>query len=794
MKQETVRINKKFDLELENCYFPEYMQALKEDMMNEPRYASIEQALIITNAYKEHEDCSKILKRAYALHDSLCQMNIRIEPSEKIVGNRTSGVRAGVVFPESGISWVEREIDTLATRVQDKFNVHPLDAKIFKEVIVPYWKGHTLEDIVYDNIGEIETPVKKVVKINQKDHAQGHINPNCERWLQMGPVGILNEAKKYLDTCNDSNHDYYLATVIVYEGVLKFISRYRDLALELAKDDDANRSNLEKIASNCDAILNQSELDFHGAVQSLWFLFVILHMESNASSFSPGRMDQYLYPYYQKAINNGVSNQEIFEILCGFWLKCNQIVYMRNKEGAKYFAGFPIGFNVALGGKDIHDQDMTNELSYLCLKVQEYIGLPQPNLSVRLHANSPQEFLVEVSRVIGKGSGMPQVFNDESIIPALINKGISVEDAYNYSIVGCVELTTSGNNLGWSDAAMFNMVKVLELTLNNGKCLLDGSQMGLDLGNLTTYASYEQLEEAYAKQMQYFIDKMIVMCGIVDRLHGEIVPSAFLSGVVDNCLAKGMDVTQGGAHYNLSGIQAIQVANVADCLAVIKQLVFEKEIISKEEMMDALHNNFEDEILRQMCLNKAPKYGNDVEWVDAIGQKWVKFFADALTHYTNVRGGIYHAGLYTVSAHVPMGHNVGASCDGRRAKEPLADGGMSAVYGRDVNGPTALLRSVSHIDGSLGTNGTLLNMKFLPSVFAKEDTLLKFVGILRSIVKLGINHTQFNVVNREDLLKAKANPEEYKSLTIRVAGYTAYFVELSEDLQDEIIARTEYQV
>ena len=788
------KINAYFNKEYEDWYLPSYIQDLKQQMLDEPRYVSIEQALIVTNAYKKHESESKILKRAYALHDSLCNIQIRIEPSEKIVGNRTAGVRAGVVFPESGISWVEREIETLPTRVQDKFNVHPEDIEVFRKEIVPYWKGIALEDVVYQEVNALEEPIRDIVKVNQMDHAQGHINPNCKRWLEVGPVGILKEAKKHLENCSEESKEYYQATVIAYEGVIRFIERYRDLALEMANEYVEYADNLNKVANNCDTILTQSELDFHGAVQSLWFLFVVLHMESNASSFSPGRMDQYLYPYYVKAIKNGVSNQEIFEILCGFWLKCNQIVYMRNKEGAKYFAGFPIGFNVALGGKNLNDEDMTNELSYLCLKVQEYIGLPQPNLSVRLHANSPQEFLEEVARVIGKGSGMPQVFNDESIIPAMIAKGISKEDAYDYCIVGCVELTPSGNNLGWSDAAMFNMVKVLELTLNNGKCLLTNESMGLDLGNLTTYNTFEELEEAYAKQMQYFIDKMITCCGIVDRLHGEIVPSVFLSGVVDSCLDKGLDVTQGGAHYNLSGIQAIQVANVADCLAVLKQMVYDKQIISKEDMLEALHNNFEDEVLRQMCLNKTPKYGNDVEWVDALGQKWVKFFADELTKYTNVRGGIYHAGLYTVSAHVPMGHNVGASCDGRRAKEPLADGGMSAVYGRDVNGPTALLRSVSHIDGSLGTNGTLLNMKFLPSVFAKQETLLKFVGILRSIVKLGINHTQFNVVNKEDLVKAKEHPEQYKSLTIRVAGYTAYFVELAPDLQDEIIARTEYQV
>lgn len=787
------RINRNFDQALDQCVLPSYLQKMKEEMLGAPRFLSIEQAKIVTETYQKHENKPRILQRAHALKQTMLQISIQIDPKERIVGNRTSEVRAGIVSPEAAIGWIEQELDTLPTRVQDPFHVREEDKQVFRDVIVPYWRGKTLEERAGEALSEKEGCIRRVVKINQKDHSQGHIVPNCAEWLRHGPRGIINNVKWKRKQCPEKR-DFYDSVILVYEAAIVLIERYRDLAREMAGCYPQDEKNLHQIANHCDVIANGTVHTFPEAVQSLWFLFTLLYMESNATGFSPGRFDQYLYPYYQTSMQEGMSVQETAEVISGFWLKCNQMVYMRNKESANYYAGFPTGFNIALSGKDRDGSDTTNELSYLCLKAQEWMGLPQPNLSIRLHEQTPQAFLEEAAKVVGKGSGMPQFFNDESIIPGLIAKGIEEADAYHYSIIGCVELTPSGNNLGWANAAMFNMMKVLELTLNHGECLITHKKMGLDLGDLTTYQTFEDLEDAYAKQMQYFIDRMIECCEVTDRLHGEYLPCPFLSGVVSGCMEQGLDVASGGANYNLTGIQAVQVANIADSFAALKQLVFDEQKVSPRSLLSQLQQNYPDETLRLTMLNKAPKYGNDVEWVDLLGAKWVKFFADALAQYKNIRGGIYHAGLYTVSSHVPMGHNVGASADGRRAKQPLADGGMSAVYGRDINGPTALLKSVSRIDGSWGTNGTLLNMKFLPAVFRKQDTLLKFVSLLRAVVRLKINHVQFNVVDKEALLRAKQNPELYRSLPIRVAGYTAYFVELAPDLQDEIIARTEYVI
>ena len=488
-----------------------------------------------------------------------------------------------------------------------------------------------------------------------------------------------------------------------------------------------------------------------------------------------------------------MDDDQALEMIECLWLKFNEIVYLRNKNSAKYFAGFPIGFNVAVGGQDENGNDASNALSHLLIQAQEDIGLPQPNLSVRLFEHTDQALLTHAVKCVSKGSGMPQFFNDKAIVSPLMDLGISKQDALNYAIVGCVELTTHGNNLGWSDAAMFNMNKVLELTLNHGKCLLTGKQMGPDLGSLSTYASFSDLEAAYQKMMDYFIEKMIPCCEGVEKAHIDCLPTPFLSAVIDDCMDKGMDVTAGGAHYNLSGIQMIQVANLADSLAAIKELVYDKKKVDASHLEKALQNNFVgDEVLRQMLLHRVPKYGNDVAWVDELGAKWALYFREQLRKYKNYRNGPYHTGMYTVSAHVPMGQNVGASADGRFAQDPLADGGLSAVYGRDIQGPTAVLKSVSKMDNSCTTNGGLLNMKFLPDFFKTEAGITKFCNFLRAFVDLEVPHIQFNVVSKENLLDAQKHPDQYRSLTVRVAGYTAYFTELAGDLQNEIIARTSY--
>jgi pyruvate formate-lyase/glycerol dehydratase family glycyl radical enzyme len=780
--------------EIQNLKPTSRILSLKNKTLNVSRYLSIEQAKIITRVYQQNEDLPVILKRAESLAKSLQEMPIAIDPEELIVGNRTPDIRAGVVFPEAGINWLKNELDTLPDRPQDPFLVKKEDAVCFEEKIEPYWRGKTLEDDIYNSYGSEISAIEKVVKINQKDHAQGHICPKVEDWLKFGPAGLLKKASDKLQTAPENQKVFYESVCITLKAASDFINRYSALASEMAKvqDDETLRINLIKISEICFKLSQNPPSTFQEALQSVWFLFVILHMESNASSFSPGRMDQYLYTFYRKEIDAGSTDSiEAIELLDALFIKFNQIVYMRNAHSAKYFAGFPIGFNITIGGQTKNGDDATNELSFLILKTQDHVRLPQPNLTARLSNNSPDEFVSECSRVIGLGTGMPQIVNDESIIPSLKSSGIAIADCLDYVLVGCVELSTQGNFLGWSDAAMFNLVKVLELTLNDGICMISGKQTGLKTGFLDNYSDFPSFENAFRKQIDFFLEKMILACEVVEKTHQKHLPSPFLSSVIHDCLEVGKDITAGGARYNFSGIQAIQVANIADCLAVIKKLVFEEKLVMRKDFIDALRNNFEgNESLRQLCITRVPKFGNDIDWVDKLGAEWVTYFAEKLKKYRNFRGGEFHMGLYTVSAHVPMGQNVGATPDGRFACTPLADGGMSPMYGRDKLGPTAVLNSVSHIPSHLATNGTLLNMKFLPSFFNNDEEREKFASMLKAFVWLPVHHIQFNVVTAEELINAKADPESYRGLTIRVAGYTAYFTELAGDLQDEIIKRT----
>ena len=785
-------VNRVKDLQLSDR-----IRALKLKTIDAERYMSLEQARIITDSYLHDEGLPVPLKRARALARSLREIPLCIDPDELIVGNRTPDIRAGVVFPEAGISWLSHEIDTLPSRPQDPFHVREEDIEYFRKSIQPFWKGKTLEDDILNRYGQEIKKLEKVVKINQKDHAQGHICPDVRTWLKTGPAGLLKESRALLDNENDEKKRvFYESVCISLSAACTFINRYGSLATDMAfSESDGNRKdNLLRIADTCNKLAIRPPSDFREAVQSVWFLFVILQMESNASSFSPGRLDQYLYSYLEQDLDNdNLDLWQAVELLDALFIKFNQIVYMRNKNSARYFAGFPTGFNITIGGQKKDGTDATNILTYLILKAHEHTQLPQPNLTARIYKGSPTEFLDECSRIIGLGTGMPQMVNDNSIIPSLLSAGISAEDTSDYVLVGCVELSTQGNFLGWSDAAMFNMVKVLELTLNDGKCMITGEQTGLQEGCLTDFSTYSDLEKVFRKQTDHFIERMMKACELVEECHQEHLPSPFLSSVVINCLQEGKDVTAGGALYNYSGIQAIQPANIADSLAVIKKAVFDDSVIDKRTMLNALRNDFSGyEKMRQYCINRVEKYGNDNIWVDQIGAQWITYFADRLKGYRNFRGGNYQMGLYTVSAHVPMGQNVGATPDGRLSMTPLADGGLSPVYGRDKKGPTASLNSVAKMPSVLASNGALLNMKFLPSVFESVSDRQKFTSLLRSITNLPVHHVQFNVVTSDDLKKAKTDPDSYRDLTIRVAGYTAYFTELAEDLQDEIIERTTY--
>ncbi len=775
---------------------------IKKRLLQNEREIDVERARYTTESYQQTEGEPMPLRRAKMLRHLVRRMSITINPDELIVGNRSLLPRMGVIAPEGAVDWIDRELEILPTRPQDKFNIGPEQIKELREEIFPYWRGKTLEDTVAARIpADVKHAVDgKAFSLNQTDHAQGHILPDVEGWLWLGVKGLQQKvaaARQQPDVQAPEQQIFYDAAEIALQAARELMQRYAGLAQQMAgqTSDRPRQKELKQIAETCIWVSENPARNFREALQAVWFLFVLLQIESNASSFSPGRFDQYMLLYLERDLESGhLTLPQAQTLLEHLWLKFNEIVLLRSSSSARYFAGFPIGFNIALGGQHAGGSDATNFLSFMCLRAQANLGLTQPNLSIRIHKNSPQEFLKAGAFVISRGSGMPQVFNDEVIIPGQINRGITPTDARNYAVVGCVELSTPGKALGWSDASMFNLMRILELTLFGGQDPQTGLQIGLETPSLDKMHSFADLETAYDRQLAHFVPLMVKGCNLVDSIHAENLPSPFLSLVIDDCLDRGLDVTGGGAHYNFSGVQGVQIANVADSLAAVQQAVFDENWLTAGELLTALRANYtENEILRQRLIHRVPKYGNDDDRVDKFEKKWADRYSELVARHPTIRGGVYQPGFYTVSAHVPMGANVGATPDGRLAGDPLADGGLSPTAGRDQKGPTAVLNSVSKINLRLASNGTLLNMKFLPSFFDGDTALDKFVIFLRGFCKLEIPHVQFNVVSVDTLRQAQNQPEQYRHLVVRVAGYSAYFTELDKDLQDEIIRRTEFE-
>jgi formate C-acetyltransferase len=776
--------------------------AIKRRLLESPRQIDVERARYTTQSYQATEGEPMAMRRAKMLLHLVRSMSVTIEESELIAGNRSFLPRMGVIAPEGAVAWVDRELDILPTRPQDRFNITTGQICELREQIFPYWRGRTLEDIVATRVPpEIMRAVRdKAFSLNQTDHAQGHILPDVENWLRLGVGGLrdqVREARRQPAVQAPDKQVFYDAADVALTAAQTLIARYADLAAGLATSDPGAQraAELTQIAANCRHLTHDAPETFYQALQAVWFLFVLLQIESNASSFSPGRFDQYMLPYLLGDLERGrLTQEQAQELLEALWLKFNEIVLLRSSSSARYFAGFPIGFNIAVGGQLSDGSDATNLLTYMCLRAQADVGLTQPNLSVRIHAGSPQELLEAVAFVISKGSGMPQVFNDEVIVPGQVNRGLPLVEARNYAVVGCVELSTPGKALGWSDASMFNLTRVLEFTLYGGRDPHSGEQIGPPTPSLDQMASFSELEAAYDQQLAYFVDLMVRGCNIVDGVHAEVLPSPWLSLFVADCVKRGIDVTAGGARYNFSGVQGVQIANVADSLAAVKQAVFDEKWLGAAELLDALRSDFADhEVLRQRLIHRVPKYGNDEDRVDRFAAAWGNRYCELVEQYQTIRGGHYQPGFYTVSAHVPMGAHVGATPDGRHAGAPLADGGLSPTAGRDRRGATAVLHSVSKLDLRLASNGTLLNMKFLPSFFEGPDALSNFAQLLRGFCRLHVPHVQFNVVSADTLRQAQANPDEFRSLVVRVAGYSAYFIELDKELQDEIIRRTEFE-
>ncbi len=781
------------------------IKRLKEHFLKYKPELCTERARIITKSYAENESDSAPTKRAKAFYDILSKMSIYIDEDELIVGNLGYKPRTAPIYPEYSVNWILDEIDTFSTRPGDKFQITEENKKILLDIL-PLWKGKTVEDRALGRTPkEIRKSMDSMVFISQNmlTGGVGHYIIDYRKILTLGIKGIKEEIYKKVEESDLSDYKNidkktcYDAMLITCDAIVLFARRFADMAEQMSLN-EANvqrKKELETIAKICRVVPENPAGSFHEALQSFWFIEAALYLEQNGLAVSPGRFDQYMLSFYKNDIEKGIlSKEEAQELLECLWVKFPNVIKLYNNDAAKAFGGFPTNQCIIIGGQDKYGFDATNELSYACLDATANTMLNDPSLAVRLHKNAPLEFIRRTSEVIRLGTGMPKIFNDEVIIPSMMNKGIDLEDARDYAIVGCVEPVVPGKNLNWCNAAYFSLAKCLELAINDGKSFMTGEQLGPKTGGLDEFESFEDVLDSYKKQVEYFVRQMTISINIIDMAQGELTPNPFASSFMSDCIGKGEDLIRGGAVFNFTGPQGVGVANVADSLSAIKKIVFEDKMISKAQLAELLITDFEEnERLRQLLMNRPPKYGNDEDYVDLLARKAALIYCDEVKKYKNVRKGFFQPGLYPVSSHVALGEVVGAMPDGRKSGEPLADG-VSPVQGKDLKGPTSVMRSVCKLDHISASNGTLLNVKLHPNAIKDEGGLLKFIDLNRSFIDMGGWHVQYNIINVETLLDAQKSPEKYRSLLVRVAGYSAFFVELDKKLQDDIIKRTEHVI
>ena len=805
-------------------------------------------AVLITESYQQTENEPMVIRRAKAFEHILDNIPIIIRDEELIVGSTTIAPRGCQTYPEFSWEWLEAEFETVATRAADPFYISDETKKKLHEAN-RYWKGKTTSELATAYMAP-ETLTAMAHNVftpgNYFYNGVGHITVKYEQVLAIGFEGIIEIAEKYLADCKVGDGDYakrsrFLQAVIIScKAVIRYAERYAKLAAEMAGrcSDPQRKAELLKISANCARVPAKGAENFHEACQSFWFVQQLLQLESSGHSISPGRFDQYMYPYFKKDLDRGAITREFAqELMDCIWVKLNDLNKCRDAASAEGFAGYSLFQNLIVGGQDENGQDVTNDLSFMCITCSMHVFLPQPSLSIRVWNGSPQDLLIHAAELTRTGIGLPAYYNDEVIIPALMSRGLTLEDARTYNIIGCVEPQKAGKTEGWHDAAFFNMCRPLEFVFTNGYD--KGELASVQTGDVESFKTFDEFYDAYKRQMEYQISLLVNADNAIDQAHMERCPLPFESCMVDDCMARGMCLQEGGAVYNFTGPQGFGIANVADSLYAIKRLVFDEKKVTLGDFKRALALNYGkgfDEItvaemtaqivkeLKQagrnvsdediaaiaktimdtklsdadqaMCdnlydmIDELPKFGNDIEDVDDLARDAAYTYTRPVEKYKNPRGGMFQAGVYPVSANVPLGGQTGATPDGRLAHRPVADG-VSPSSGKDVHGPTAAANSVAKLDHGIASNGTLFNQKFHPSALSGEEGLNNFVSLIRSYFDQKGMHMQFNVVSRETLLDAQQHPENYKHLVVRVAGYSALFTTLSRSLQDDIIARTE---
>ncbi len=824
------------------------ISSLIEHLFEKMPEIEADRAVLLTESYKLTEGKPIITRRAEAFRHILENIPITIRPLELIVGSNAKSPRSCQVFPEFSFEWMESEFDTVATRACDPFYISEETKKALHEAY-KYWKGKTTSELAYEYMSDgAKTAIEHNIFTpgNYFYNGVGHVTVDYGEVLEIGFEGIIKKAEKKLAECHDGDGDFarkssFLKAVITsLKAACNYAERYAKLALDLSKieEDPKRRMELALIANNCVNVPRHGAKSFYEACQSFWFVQMLLQTESSGHSISPGRFDRYMYPYYKADIESGKITREFAqELIDCIWVKLNDLNKVRDAASSEGFAGYSLFQNLIVGGQDENGLDTTNDLSFMCITASMHVMLPQPSLSIRVWNKTPHELLIKAAKLTRTGVGLPAYYNDEVIIPSLVSRGLTLEDARDYNIIGCVEPQKSGKTNGWHDAAFFNMCRPLELVFSSGKDL--GEQIGPKTPDVSELDTFEKFYGAYKTQMEYMIEMLVNADNSIDMAHAERCPLPFLSSMVEDCIGRGKAMEQGGAIYNFTGPQGFGIANIADGLFAVKSLVYDEKKYSIDQFKEAISNNYGEEmpdllagsitaavakelsdrkqpvgedLIKEIYLkikqNKTdpakknlydklradiaslPKYGNDNLEMDMFARDAAYIYTRTIEKYKNPRGGSFQAGLYPVSANVPLGAQTGATPDGRLAGTPVADG-VSPAAGRDVNGPTAACNSVARLDHYIASNGTLFNMKFHPSALKGQSGLESFVALVRGYFDQKGSHMQFNVVSRETLLDAQKNPDKYRSLVVRVAGYSALFTSLSRSLQDDIINRTE---
>ena len=780
------------------------IERLRKRYVASERKVDIERAVIVTEAYKNNEDKPPIIAKALALEAVFSQMSIAVREDELIVGNLAKDRKGTPLFPEYAVGWILRSMDTFPTRKGDRFQITDEQKETLREVL-PYWKSKSLRDKIK---GALPDFLKEIIEFgifgneNFTMSGPGHLVPDHERILKLGLARIRDDCIRRLESLDYSDPEYmdkanlYKAAIIVCNAMIAWAQRYAQEAERQAEAEaDSNRrTELIRIAENCRQVPAQPARDFWEALQCVYFIQIAIQLEANGLSISLGRPDQFLYPYYKNDLDTDKLNRDgLYELIETFYLKLSETDKVYSNEATRFLQGPGHGQTFTLGGVTRTGQDATNELSHIFLEADRDIRLVQPDIAIRVHQTMPESFLQKAAINIREGLTKPKFMNDEVVIQSMLDIGIPLEDARDWGSLGCSEPVICGKTDSWGNAGQMNLAKCLELALNDGKCMLTGKQMGPRTGDPEDFIEFDDLLEAYRKQVRYFIEFLVLYDNIIDRFHAEVMPVPILSVAVSDCLNKGVEFNRGGAKYNTSSPAGVGPITAGDSLAAVKKLVFEENTISMKELHNALMNNFEDrESMRLMLINKAPKFGNDEDLVDHLCNEVACVFCDELRNYTNPRKGPFIGALYYLTANIPFGHRTAATPDGRKAGEPLNDGGVSPVHGRDKKGATAVAKSVGKLDQQRIPHGTILNQRFHPSVMEGEDKLRLFTRYIRTFMDLGGWHNQINVVTSDILKAAQQSPDEHKDLVIRVAGYSAYFTQLEKEVQDDIIGRTEH--